>query len=67
LLIMTLVSNLTHTYLARKSQWLIFALAVAAAATVVKRSVAARFLIRQPLRSSERAAAGQDFAPGRPR
>jgi O-antigen ligase len=67
LLIMTLVSNLTHTYLARKSQWLIFALAVAAATTVVKRSVAARFLIRQPLRSSERAAAGQVFAPGRPR
>jgi hypothetical protein len=56
LLAMTLSANLTHTYLGRKPQWLILAFAVAAAATAVQRTAAARYLIRHPLRSSARAA-----------
>ena len=36
LLLMTLSANLTHTYLARKPQWLVLALAVAAAAAAQK-------------------------------
>ena len=55
LLAMTLSANLTHTYLARKPQWLILAFAVAAAATAVQRTAAARYLIRRPLRPSARA------------
>ncbi|MGH7797811.1 MAG: O-antigen ligase family protein [Candidatus Binatia bacterium] len=51
LLMMTLSANLTHTYLARKPQWLILALAVAAA-TAMQKSKA----VRQPLRASGRAA-----------
>jgi O-antigen ligase len=39
LLMMTLAANLTHTYLARKPQWLILALAVAAAKTAQKSPV----------------------------
>jgi O-antigen ligase len=56
LLVMTLSANLSHTYLARKPQWLILALAVAAAATVAQRSAAARYLIRHPLRRADRPA-----------
>jgi O-antigen ligase len=56
LLAMTLSANLTHTYLGRKPQWLILAFAVAAAATAVQRTAAARYLIRHPLRSSARVA-----------
>jgi O-antigen ligase len=55
LLVMTLSANLSHTYLARKPQWLVLALAVAAAATAVERNSAARYLIRRPLRSLARA------------
>jgi O-antigen ligase len=55
LLAMTLSANLTHTYLARKPQWLVLAFAVAAAATAVQRSAAARYLIRHPLRPPARA------------
>ena len=55
LLVMTLSANLSHTYLARKPQWLVLALAVAAAATALERNSAARYLIRRPLRSSARA------------
>lgn len=62
LLLMTLSSNLTHTYLTRKPQWLILALAVAAVSTV-PRTVAARFLIRHPLRSP-RHGAGHVFTAG---
>jgi O-antigen ligase len=58
LLLMTLSANLSHTYLARKPQWLIFAFVVAAAARVAQRAAAARYLIRQPLRSP---AAGRLF------
>jgi O-antigen ligase len=61
LLAMTLSANLTHTYLARKPQWLILALAVAAAATAVRRAASARYLIRHPLRSPARA--GGSFFP----
>ena len=46
LLMMTLSANLTHTYIARKPQWLIFALAVAAA-TAAAKSSAARHPVRQ--------------------
>lgn len=62
LLAMTLSSNLTHTYLARKPQWLVLAFAVAAASTV-PRAVAARFLIRHPFRPSRRGA-GHVFPAG---
>ena len=66
LLAMTLISNLTHTYLARKPQWIIFALGVAAAAAA-QRTVAARFLIRHPLRSPRRVADQVFAANARPR
>lgn len=62
LLAMTLSSNLTHTYLTRKPQWLVLAFAVAAA-SAVPRAVAARFLIRHPLRPSRRGA-GHVFPAG---
>ena len=65
LLAMTLSVNLTHTYLARKPQWLVLALAVAAAAKAAQRSAAARYLIRHPLRSAGRAAV--NFYPANPR
>jgi O-antigen ligase len=51
LLMTTLSANLTHTYLARKPQWLILALAVAAVAAA-RQTKAARYLIRRPLRFS---------------
>jgi O-antigen ligase len=54
LLIMTLSANLTHTYLARKPQWLILALAVAAA-TAMQKTKAVRLPVRQQLRASGRA------------
>jgi O-antigen ligase len=54
LLMMTLSANLTHTYLGRKPQWLILALAVAAAAAMPK-TKAARLPVRQPLRAAGRA------------
>jgi O-antigen ligase len=54
LLTMTLVANLSHTFLARKPQWMVFALAIAAG-YAARRSLASAFLIRQPLRSSGRA------------
>jgi O-antigen ligase len=53
LLMMTLSANLTHTYLARKPQWLVLALAVAAA-TAAQKSSAARRLVRQPWRGRGR-------------
>ncbi len=54
LLMMTLSANLTHTYLGRKPQWLILALAVAAAAAIPT-TKSARLPVRQPLRASGRA------------
>jgi O-antigen ligase len=51
LLMTTLSANLTHTYLTRKPQWLILALAVAAVAAA-RQTKAARYLIRRPLRLS---------------
>jgi hypothetical protein len=51
---MTLSANLTHTYLARKPQWLILALAVAAA-TAMQKTKAVRLPVRQQLRASGRA------------
>jgi O-antigen ligase len=54
LLMMTLSANLTHTYLGRKPQWLILALAVAAAAAIPK-TRSARLPVRQPLGLSGRA------------
>ena len=53
LLAMTLSANLSHTYLTRKPQWIVLAFAVAAA-TAAQRSLAARYLIRRPLRSTGR-------------
>ena len=53
LLAMTLSANLSHTYLTRKPQWIVFALAVAAA-TATQRSWAARQSLRRPLRSAGR-------------
>jgi O-antigen ligase len=55
LLVMTLMVNLSHTYLARKPHWLILALAVAAGARASQRSMAARYLIRHPLHANGRA------------
>jgi O-antigen ligase len=52
LLAMTLIANLSHTYLLRKPQWIVLAFAVAAA-TATQRSLA-RYLIRRPLRSTGR-------------
>jgi O-antigen ligase len=66
LLAMTLSANLSHTYLARKPQWLILGLAVAAAASVARRSVAARYLVRRPLQPG-RAARTMLVSNGRPR
>jgi len=51
LLMTTLSANLTQTYLTRKPQWLILALAVAAVAEA-RQTKAARYLIRRPLRLS---------------
>jgi O-antigen ligase len=51
LLMTTLSANLTQTYLTRKPQWLILALAVAAVAAA-RQTKAARYLIRRPLRLS---------------
>lgn len=51
LLITTLSANLTQTYLTRKPQWLILALAVAAMAAA-RQTKAERYLIRRPLRLS---------------
>lgn len=58
LLAMTLSANLSHTYLTRKPQWIVLALAVAAA-TAAQRSLAAPYLIRRPLRSTGRVSEGQ--------
>jgi O-antigen ligase len=67
LLMMTLSANLTHTYLARKPQWIVLALAVAAAAAAHK-TAAARYLVRQPLRASGREETGNVLAAqARPR
>jgi len=64
---MTLSANLTHTYLARKPQWIVLALAVAAAAAAHK-TAAARYLVRQPLRASGREETGNVLAAqARPR
>jgi hypothetical protein len=54
---MTLSANLTHTYLGRKPQWLILALAVAAAAAIPT-TKSARLPVRQPLRAPSRALGG---------
>jgi len=55
LLAMSLSANLSHTYLARKPQWLIFAFAVAAASTAAQQA-GTRYLVRRPLRSPGRPA-----------
>jgi O-antigen ligase len=66
LLVMTLSANLSHTYIARKPQWLILGLAVAAAASVTRRSAAARYLVRRPLHPA-RAPRPLLVSSGRPR
>lgn len=62
LLVMTLSANLTHTYLARKPQWLILALAAAAAA---QKTPARRRVYRTEAEPLKRARAVA--AEGRPR
>ena len=49
LLITALSSNLTLNYIARKPQWLIFALAVAAASVSMRKKAPHPYLIRRPL------------------
>jgi O-antigen ligase len=50
LLMTTLSSNLSLTYIARKPQWLVFALAVAAASAMTRKIIApSAYIVRRPL------------------
>jgi O-antigen ligase len=51
LLMTALSSNLTLTYLARKPQWLVFALAVAAASAATRKRIGpSAYIVRRPMR-----------------